>query len=177
MMNFVTRLGALGAVAVLATTATGAAQPAMSATKMGGKDQAFVTKAAQGGMAEVKLAGVAIRTSKNPTVLTFAHRMVTDHTKNNDQLAGLAKAGGYTLPSGVGPQNAAVAAKLQPLSGAAFDRAYISAQVAGHQQMLALMKTEASRGKDPHMAAFAKSTAPVVEQHLALAQTDAAKLK
>ena len=63
-------------------------------------------------------------------------------------------------------------AKLEVLRGNAFDHAYLTSQVAGHQKMLALMQTEASSGTDPKLVAFAKATIPTVKQHLALAQSD-----
>lgn len=127
-------------------------------------------------MAEVKLAALATQKSKNATVLAFAKRMNTDHTKNNAQLASIVKAKGMMPPSSVGPKNEAVMARLQGLSGAAFDSAYMKSQVTGHQQMLALMNKEASSGSDPQFVSFAKQTAPVVQQHLSLAQSDAGKL-
>jgi Na+/alanine symporter len=39
--------------------------------------------------------------------------------------------------------------------------------------MLALMQKEAASGSDPKLTAFAKATAPVVQQHLTMAQSDA----
>lgn len=140
------------------------------------QDTNFAVRAAQGGMAEVKLAALAMQKSKNPMVLAFARRMSADHTKNNAQLASIVKAEGMMPPSDVGAANNAVMARLQGLSGAAFDSAYLKSQVTAHQQMLALMEQEASSGKDSQLVAFAQQTAPVVQQHLALAQSDVAKV-
>jgi putative membrane protein len=153
------------------TGATSAGAPGTAYAAASG-DSAFVAQAAQGGMAEVKLAALAMKRSKNPTVLAFARRMNTDHTKNNAQLAAIAKAEGRTLPTTVGIDNMGTEAKLEVLRGNAFDHAYLTSQVAGHQKMLALMQTEASSGTDPKLVAFAKATIPTVKQHLALAQSD-----
>jgi putative membrane protein len=167
-----TSLSALCAAAAIGVSSVAQAAMTGGAT---GQDTNFAVKAAQGGMAEVKLAAVAMQKSKNPTVLAFARKMNADHTKNNAQLATIVKSEGMMPPSDVGPEHKAVMAKLQPLSGAAFDSAYLKSQVTGHQQMLALMQKEASSGSDAKLVSFAKMTAPVVQQHLTMARTDATR--
>ncbi len=166
------RLTALCAAAVIGTSAAAGAAMSSGAT---GQDTNFAVKAAQGGMAEVKLAALAMQKSTNPTVLAFARKMNADHTKNNAQLATIVKSEGMMPPSDVGPANKMVMGKLQGLSGAAFNSAYLKSQVTAHQQMLALMQQEASSGSDPKLTAFAKATAPVVQQHLTMAQSSATR--
>ncbi len=169
MTTKLSRLSALCAAAVIgSSTAAGAAM-----TKATGQDTNFAVKAAQGGMTEVKLAALALQKSKNPTVLAFARKMNADHTKANAQLATIVKSEGMMPPSDVGSMNKMVMGKLEGLSGAAFDGAYLESQVAGHQQMLALMQKEAASGSDAKLVSFAKTTAPTVQQHLGMAQTDA----
>lgn len=165
-----TSLAALCAAAALGVSSVAQAAMTSGAT---GQDTNFAVNAAQGGMAEVKLAAVAMQKSKNPTVLAFARKMNADHTKNNAQLATIVKSEGMMPPSDVGPAKKAMMAKLQGLSGAAFDSAYLKSQVTAHQQMLALMRKEASSGSDAKLVSFAKMTAPVVQQHLTMAQQDA----
>ena len=164
MRNLVSQVGALCAALILgsAAAANGAAT---------GQDTSFAVRAAQGGMAEVKLAAVAMQQSKNPAVLAFARRMAADHTKNNAQLATIVKSEGMMPPADVGAANKALMGKLQALSGAPFDRAYLASQVTAHQKMLQLMQQEASSGSDARLTAFAKQTAPVVQQHLSMAQS------
>ena len=166
MMNSLARISALAAIASLIAGTSGTAYAAAPG------DSAFVMKAAQGGLAEVKFAALAMKRSKNPTVLAFAQRMTKEHTKNNAQLAAIAKSEGRKLPANIGADNMATEAKLELLHGNAFDHAYLTSQVSGHQKMLALMQQEVSSGTDPKLVAFAKATIPAVEQHLALAQSD-----
>ena len=144
------------------------AAPALAASP----DSAFATKAAQGGLAEVKLAQLAEQKSTNPTVVAFARRMVADHTPNNQKLAAIMKSEGLAVPTSVGAQNQAVMTKLNGLSGAAFNSAYLKGQVTAHEQMATLLQGEIANGKDPKLVAYGKSTLPVVQQHLQLAQTD-----
>src|SRR5438045_1807354 len=49
-------------------------------------DNSFATKAAQGGMAEVKMAELAKTKAQNKAVKDLAERLYTDHSKANDEL-------------------------------------------------------------------------------------------
>jgi putative membrane protein len=65
--------------------------------------------------------------------------------------------------------------KMQKLSGAQFDRAYMDDMVADHKQDVAEFKKEASSGKDNEVKSFATKTLPTLEDHLKMAEsTDAA---
>lgn len=163
------RLSALCAAAVIGTSAAAGAAMSGGAT---GQDTNFAVKAGQGGMTEVKLAALALQKSKNAGVLAFARKMNADHTKANAKLATIVKSEGMMPPSDVGAMNEAVMGKLEGLSGAAFDSAYLSSQVTAHQQMLALLQKEAAAGSDAKLTAFAKTTVPTVQAHLAMAKSD-----
>src|ERR1700759_3862518 len=60
---------------------TGAAAP--STQNLG--DQAFVSKALEGGMAEVELGKLAADKSQSPDVKQFAQKMVNDHSQMGDK--------------------------------------------------------------------------------------------
>lgn len=62
-------------------------------------DTHFAMKAAQGGMAEVKMGQLAADKASSPDVKAFGQQMVDDHTKANDQLKSIAQEQGITLPS------------------------------------------------------------------------------
>src|SRR5947207_6021215 len=53
--------------------------------QLSSKDYKFASKAALGGMAEVELGQLAKQKANNPQVKNFADKMVTDHTKANDE--------------------------------------------------------------------------------------------
>ena len=89
----------------------------------------------------------ALEKSKNPEVKKFAQQMVTDHTAVNkaavdlvtklrvtpeetDASKGLVSAGKDTL------------AKLEKLEGDAFDRAYVDNEVAYHEAVIGVLKTQ-----------------------------------
>ena len=62
-------------------------------------DRAFMTKAAQGGLAEVELGRIAAQRATDPQVKQFAQRMVDDHGKANDKLKQVATSKNLTLPT------------------------------------------------------------------------------
>jgi putative membrane protein len=57
---------------------------------------------------------------------------VNDHTKANDQLKVVASQKGVTLPSQPDTKNQAEEARLEKMSGAHFDKAYMNYMVADH---------------------------------------------
>jgi len=147
-----------------------------AANAQSSQDQMFVTHAAEGGMAEVKLARLALSKSSAPAVDSFAHHMIHDHTQANAQLMHIARAQGFALPAGVGPHNMLLMNQLQSQHGGAFDQHYLHSQMPAHEQMLTLFRQEAASGQNPRLVAFAKQTIPVIEQHIAWDRRDIAAL-
>jgi putative membrane protein len=129
-------------------------------------DTAFTTKAAVGGMAEVALGKLAASKTSNAKIKDFANMMVTDHSKVNDELKGIAQSKKIMLPATLDAEHQAKSDSLNKLTGKEFDKAYVAAMVEGHQKTLSLMQEEASNGKDNELKAFAAKTAPVVKMHL-----------
>jgi putative membrane protein len=148
------------------------AAPALAASP----DAQFAMQAAQGGLAEVQTARLALTKTRNATVQAFARRMIADHTPNNAQLASIMRSEGLTVPTTVDPNSQKMMARLQALSGRAFNRAYLAGQVRSHQQMQILMQSEINGGKDARLKAFARTTLPVVNMHLSMAKADVSKL-
>lgn len=133
-------------------------------------DKAFVMDAAHGGMAEVKLAQLALQKSTNPEVKRFAQQMIEQHSKANQELMGIVNQKGMTPPMDVGFKYQAGMMRLMQLSGAEFDRAYLSeAGVNSHLEAAAVYQREASLGLDPELKAFAAKTLPTVQGHLQMA--------
>ncbi|MBV9294408.1 MAG: DUF4142 domain-containing protein [Acidobacteriaceae bacterium] len=129
-------------------------------------DTAFAMKAAQGGMAEVKLGKLAADKASNPDVKAFGQQMVDDHSKANDDLKSTADKEGMTLPSDVNAKQQAMYDRLSKLSGAAFDRAYVNDMVKDHEEDVKEFQREANSGKDAQIKDFASRTLPVIQGHL-----------
>lgn len=138
-----------------------------------GSDQTFVTKAAEGGMAEVELGNLAKQKAQSDQVKQFADRMVTDHGKANDELKTLAQNKNITLPSDLDAKHKALKDRLSKLSGEQFDRAYMQAMLKDHRQDVTEFRRESQGAKDPDVKAFASKTLPTLEDHLKQARQDA----
>jgi putative membrane protein len=141
-----------------------------SAAAKGGGDSDFVMKAAQGGMEEVELGKLASSKGANASVKQFGDRMVSDHSKANDELKMAAQKDNVTVPSELSKKQQDDVAKLNKLDGAAFDKAYAKMMVSDHKEDISLFEKEAKSGKDANVKAFAQQTLPTLQEHLRLAQ-------
>jgi putative membrane protein len=144
--------------------------PAWAAAPLSTHDQSFVQQAAIGGLAEVQEGQIAVSRGKAADVKLFGQRMVDEHTSNNKALMALAEQKRVTVPTAPDAKHASALAALQKESGAAFDRAYITGQVSGHEEMASLMQSEIQSGSDSDLKAFAEKTLPVIQEHLQMAK-------
>jgi putative membrane protein len=130
-------------------------------------DQQFVTKAAQGNMAEVNLGQLATRKAQSDDVKKFGQHMVDDHTKAEQDLEGVASKNNLTLPKDVNAQQKAEQLRLEKLSGPAFDRAYMALMVKDHTKDVAEFRKEAnSLAANSDLRDFAKRIYPTLDDHL-----------
>src|ERR1700730_16655998 len=129
-------------------------------------DATFTKKAAQGGMAEVKLGKLAQEKGTSESVKKFGQRMVEDHTKAGDELKRAAAQQNIALPVDISAKDKATYELLSKLSGAAFDRAYARDMVKDHEEDIAEFNREAHGGKNPAIKDFATQTLPTLQDHL-----------
>ena len=122
-------------------------------------------KAAKGGMMEVAMGKLAEQNAQSDDVKSFGKRMVTDHSKANDELKAIASKKGVQLPS------------KEHTGKWTSDKAYIDAMVKDHEKDLAEFKEEANSGSDPDVKKFADDTAKVIQEHLDLVKEISGKLK
>jgi putative membrane protein len=135
-------------------------------SKLTQSERTFVRKAAEGGVAEVELGQLAEQKASSPQVKEFAQRMVNDHTKANDQLKQVANEENVTIPTKLDAKDEATKDRLEKLSGAQFDRAYMADMVRDHTKDVTEFRTEAKTAKDPAVKNFASQTLPTLEDHL-----------
>jgi len=139
-------------------------------TAISSGDRTFVTKASQGGSAEVKLGQLAADKAENPKVKDFGKRMVDDHGKANNELSSIAQKKNIQTPTDLTAKDKALETRLSGLSGSAFDRAYMSAMVKDHETDIAEFEKEANNGSDSDIKAFASKTVPTLKEHLQMAK-------
>ena len=161
----------------LTSQAQAPAKPAAvaSTATLSKADQKIVTEMAVANMAEVNAGKMALEKSQSTEVKAFAQKMVDDHTKALADVTTLAQSKGVTLPTDVDAPHKAMAAKLEKLSGAAFDKAYMAnAGVSDHTKVDAKLKGFESKAKDADVKALAGKMLPTVEEHLKMAKDMAA---
>jgi putative membrane protein len=130
-------------------------------------DQAFVTKALEGGMAEVELGKLAADKSQSPDVKQFAQKMVNDHSQMGDKwFKPVAQQIGVSEPKGPSKKDKKLIEKLQGLSGQEFDTAYIQAMVKDHKDDLKEFQSESEAAQDPNVKQIATQGTKVISQHL-----------
>lgn len=152
----------LGAAAALLALSLA---PAASAQTMNSMDRMFATKAAQGGIFEVKSSQMALKKTHSAGVRAVAQRMVRDHSAANKELKTVAMNEKITLPTRTDPMHRAAIAKMSRQSGAAFDRTYLAEQEKAHTATVNLMRKEIATGKNSGLTIFATKVLPTIQDH------------
>ena len=140
-----------------------------------GADKLFIRQAALGGRAEVELGELA-QQKGNSAVRDFGKRMVSDHSKANDQLMHLAKDADASIPKAPDPEHKRIRDELNKASGKDFDLAYLASQIQDHQKTVNLLLWEISFGQSAALTKYAADTLPTVMEHLELAKQQHAAL-
>jgi putative membrane protein len=141
------------------------------------QDKEFVANAGAGGLAEVQMGNLALQKATSADVKAFAQRMVTDHSKANDELSQLATMKGLALPTELKPEQKSAMDHLSSLSGAEFDKAYMDHMVSDHEKDVAEFEKAAAEAQDPDIRGWAGKTAPTLREHLNLAKEVDGKMK
>ncbi len=151
-------LAGISSATMAADTGRGPPEPAV-----------FVKKAAQAGMVEVEVGKVALAKSQDPSIRSFAERMVADHGKANRELESLAKTKGIEVPQELDAEHQTMVDALSAKSGTEFDREYSQHMNMDHTKAISLFEA-ASKTSDADLAGFAKKTLPTLKQHKQLAE-------
>jgi len=133
-------------------------------------DEAFARKAAAGGQAEVELATLAQQKATNEHVKHAAQKVETDHKKANNELMAIADKKNISIDPKPTADHVKTKQRLEKLSGAEFDRAYIDVMIKDHQKDIKEFERQATNGSDPELKAFAAKTLADLKEHLKMAQ-------
>jgi len=135
------------------------------------------------GVIDIDVAKVALDKAENADVKAFAEMMIKDHQAVNDQALALVDKLGITpednpTSQALNEQAAAEKAKLEALSGAEFDKAYIENEVAFHKQVLdALDGTLIPATQNAELKALLESGSKLFHGHELHAEQVAGELK
>jgi putative membrane protein len=148
----------LAVLASLALCGPAAAKPA----------QAFIREAIKGDNSEVELGRMAAQHATRPDVRAFGDTLAQDHGRARQQAVAVAGKLGVTPPRDVMPEAAKERQKLQGLSGAAFDREFVSYMVKDHKKDIQAFEAQAH--ETGPTADLATQTLPTLRKHLQTAE-------
>jgi putative membrane protein len=151
---------------------------AASAQTLAKADADRLTAIAQANIAEVAAGKLALEKSSNADVKQFAQMMIDDHGKGLDETKKVAAAKSLTLPSEPDAAHKKMADSLKKLSGAGFDKEYVSkAGVADHAKVHAALKDDIAKAQDADVKALATKLEPTVAHHGEMARKLNAEIK
>ncbi|MEU2616261.1 DUF4142 domain-containing protein [Micromonospora sp. NPDC007271] len=166
------RLGLLAAMVVVGVAPAAAAQAAAQPST---QDTQYLQALHQVNLAEITTGNMAQQKGQNAQVKELGKQFVTDHTQLDDAVKTTAQQLNVQLPSQPTSDQQNVINHLNSLSGAEFDKAWVTAELAGHVQAIQATQTEISQGSEQSVITLAQDALPVLQAHLdaltSLAQT------
>lgn len=166
------RLGLLAALVVVGLAPAAAAQAAAQPST---QDTQYLQALHQVNLFEITAGNLAQQKGQNQQVKDLGKMFVTDHTQLDQTVQSTAQQLNVQLPADPTADQQKVLDKLNNLSGAEFDKAWVTAQLAGHVQAIQATQTEISQGSEQSVVQIAQDALPVLQAHydalVALAQT------
>ncbi|MEW2441646.1 DUF4142 domain-containing protein [Micromonospora marina] len=166
------RLGLLAALVVVGLAPAAAAQAAAQPST---QDTQYLQAVHQVNLFEITAGNLAQQKGQNQQVKDLGKMFVTDHTQLDQTVQSTAQQLNVQLPAEPTADQQQVLDELNNLSGAEFDKAWVTAQLAGHVQAIQATQTEISQGSEQSVVQIAQDALPVLQAHydalVALAQT------
>jgi len=161
--------------AMVLTVAGGGAALAQTDT-ISDQDKTFLKGQQETNLAELALGKVVMERATSPKVRELATMLVSDHEKVMELNRALSSKLGLPVPEQPSAEQLATAEKVKAKTGAAFDAAYVAAQVEGHTKSISKAQQEISSGSHPDVKAFATEYVPKAQMHLQHSQAAQAEL-
>jgi putative membrane protein len=164
--------GATGATK--ATTGTGTTKTdAAKKEKLSDADLQLIAHYHAENLMEIDLGKLAAKRGTTPAVKQYGDMLVKDHGDFDKKLAALAKKMGQAIPAekpdpAKKDEMAAMkkrAADLQKLTGANFDREYLSFMVDAHQHAVTAIDADMAAAKNEELATMLREVKPVLQTH------------
>jgi putative membrane protein len=134
--------------------------------------QDYATKAAESDQFEIQSSQLAANQAESADVKNFARMMIADHTKTTNELKTITASlqPPVTIAPTLRPDMQSKLDQLKDVRGSEFDSLYMTQQVAGHEEALALHRDFAANGQEAQLKTFAQNTSAAVQKHLTEAQ-------
>ncbi|MER5627611.1 DUF4142 domain-containing protein [Streptosporangium sp. NPDC002544] len=165
----------LVAVTVAAMGGTAGAVVSPSPQAVTQQDRDFLVQAHQSNLTEIESSKTAREKTAGQqdrevtrTVRKLAKTFVKDHKKLDKAVRRVADQLGVKLPDTPNTEQRKQLDQLSALSGAEFDRAWISAELNGHHETLAAVEQEIENGSSPEVKKLATEAKPIVQKHIDL---------
>lgn len=166
------RLGLLAALVLVGLAPAAAAQAAAQPST---QDTQYLQAVHQVNLFEITAGNLAQQKGQNQQVKDLGKMFVTDHTQLDQTVQSTAQQLNVQLPADPTADQQKVLDRLNNLNGAEFDKAWVTAQLAGHVQAIQATQTEISQGSEQSVVQLAQDALPVLQAHydelVALAQT------
>ena len=144
-------------------TGTGAAPSGQSSAV---DTQVYLNQASAADMFEIESSRLALERSRDPAVRALATQMLDEHTRSSAKMTAASNALGMkSQVNAVGGVAAQRLAQLRNLSGAEFDRMYLSMQAEAHEQAYNIHSGYAAHGETPQLRSLASEMATLIQQH------------
>ncbi len=166
-MKSILFIAAFSLVAVqLAFAGDPLASPEASA-KLSDSDLAIVSDLHHANQSEVDMGNYAL-THGTKAIKDYANTLVKDHSANDAKLIALAKHHGVATIPAPPPDKAAKASmmKLETMTGASFDRAYLAMMVDDHYKNINKVTAALGTVTNADLTAHLAETKPALQRHL-----------
>ncbi|MFI9640195.1 DUF4142 domain-containing protein [Micromonospora sp. NPDC051925] len=164
----------LGLLATLVVVGLAPAAAAQAAAQPSAQDTQYLQALHQVNLAEIVTGNLAQKKGQNEQVKQLGQQFVTDHTQLDQTVQSTAQQLNVSLPNAPTADQQKVIDKLNGLNGAEFDKAWVTAELAGHVQAIQATQTEISQGSEQSVVQLAQDALPVLQAHydalVALAQ-------
>ena len=157
--------------AILTVLLAGAAVLSTAAVQAQGteQDKQFIMTASQGDLTEITLSKLALSKTMSSPVKAYAQKMIRDHTKLEAEMKPYADQMGVPPATALNDEHQQMLTQLQGLSGADFDKQYMSDMDTSHHATLDAFKSELSTTTDAQLKPTVRKGEKVVAQHTAMA--------
>jgi len=156
----------------------GQQQPALS-------DSQVLAKLHSANQMEMEAGGLAASRAQSGKVKRYGEQLIKDHRQADDNVMAFAKRKGIDLQAVPGTSAkqteesdkegdehamSSSMTRLRKLSGAEFDRAFLTQMVSDHDDALRMVRNARSQTQDAELRALLNKLKPVLQQHYDLAQ-------
>ena len=122
----------------------------------------FAAAASAANVKELQASGTAQGKALSDDVKKFARKMAEDHAKANQELSVLMVKKGMKCATGAENEILGPLQELKKLSGAEFDKRYMTMMVQDHRACVSLYESQAKEGQDPEFKELAEKRLPLM---------------